>query len=188
MGESEMKHLEISRCHRTDVYLLYLTLVTRGHNCGQAARVYLAHFVMAKSIFFLFCYTRILSLSHTRSTVPTLCSPYLFQQSRHRFRPSSPENHRFETTTDRRNPREKRKPILKIADLLPPRERIAHISRVTTALNTSTTNKIAEASAVLMLTTCIHGKSSLLLPAAADVEFLFNRKAVNALNITRRAL
>lgn len=41
---------------------LYLTLVTRGHNCGQAARVYLAHFVMAKSIFFLFCYTLILSL------------------------------------------------------------------------------------------------------------------------------
>lgn len=40
---------------------LYL-LVTRGHNCGQAARVYLAHFVMAKSIFFLFCYTLILSL------------------------------------------------------------------------------------------------------------------------------
>lgn len=62
MGESEMKHLEISRCHRTDIYLLYLTLVTRGHNCGQAARVYLAHFVMAKSIFFLSCYTRILSL------------------------------------------------------------------------------------------------------------------------------
>lgn len=60
-----MKHREISRCHRTDVYLLYLlylTLVTRGHNCGQAARVYLAHFVMAKSIFFLSCYTRILSL------------------------------------------------------------------------------------------------------------------------------
>lgn len=26
MGESEMKHREISRCHRTDVYLLYLTL------------------------------------------------------------------------------------------------------------------------------------------------------------------
>lgn len=41
---------------------LYL-LVTRGHNCGQAARVYLAHFVMAKSIFFLLCYTRFLSLS-----------------------------------------------------------------------------------------------------------------------------
>lgn len=58
-----MKHREISRCHRTDVYLLYLTLVTRGHNCGQAARVYLAHFVMAKSIFFLLCYTRFLSLS-----------------------------------------------------------------------------------------------------------------------------
>lgn len=59
IGECEMKHREISRCHRTDVYLLYLTLpatyllVTRGHNCGQAARVYLAHFVMAKSIFFL---------------------------------------------------------------------------------------------------------------------------------------
>lgn len=106
MGESEMKHREISRCHRTDFYLLYLTLVTRGHNCGQAARVYLAHFVMAKSIFFLSCYTPILSLSYTRSTVPTLCSPYLFQQSRHRFRPSSQENHRFETTTDRRNPRE----------------------------------------------------------------------------------
>lgn len=84
MGESEMKHREISRCHRTDVYLLYLTLVTRGHNCGQAARVYLAHFVMAKSIFFLFCYTFYPhSLSHTRSTVPTLCLPYLFQQSRH---------------------------------------------------------------------------------------------------------
>jgi len=28
----------------------------------------------------------------------------------------------------------------------------------------------------------------LLLPAAADVEFFSNRKAVNALNITRRAL
>lgn len=53
MGESEMKHREISRCHRTDIYLLCLCLVTRGHNCGQAARVYLAHFVMAKSIFFL---------------------------------------------------------------------------------------------------------------------------------------
>lgn len=120
MGESEMKHLEISRCHRTDIYLLYLTLVTRGHNCGQAARVYLAHFVMAKSIFFLFCYTSSYpnTLSHTRSTVPTLCSPYLFQQSRHRFSPSSQENHRFETTTDRRNPREKRKPIPKIPDLL----------------------------------------------------------------------
>lgn len=42
---------------------LYLTLVTRGHNCGQAARVYLAHFVMAKSIFFLSCYTCTLILS-----------------------------------------------------------------------------------------------------------------------------
>lgn len=66
-----MKHREISRCHRTDVYLFYLTLVTRGHNCGQAARVYLAHFVMAKSIFFLSCYTRILSLSLSYSIYST---------------------------------------------------------------------------------------------------------------------
>lgn len=119
IGGSEMKHREISRCHRTDVYLLYLTLVTRGHNCGQAARVYLAHFVMAKSIFFLSCYTSYPNtLSHTRSTVPTLCSPYLVQQSRHRFRPSSQENYRF-----RNNYRQKKsacniKPILKIPDLL----------------------------------------------------------------------
>lgn len=76
MGESEMKHREISRCHRTDVYLLYLTLVTRGHNCGQAARVYLAHFVMAKSIFFLsssLLYPNSLSLSYSiYSTNPLL--------------------------------------------------------------------------------------------------------------------
>lgn len=110
-----MKHREISRCHRTDVYLLYLTLVTRGHNCGQAARVYLAHFVMAKSIFFLSCYTCTLILS--------LILDLQYQPSAHLIyssnlaipsNPSSQENPRFETTTDRRNPREKRKPIPKI--------------------------------------------------------------------------
>lgn len=60
-----MKHREISDAigpMSTSSTSLDL-LVTRGHNCGQAARVYLAHFVMAKSIFFLFCYTLILSLS-----------------------------------------------------------------------------------------------------------------------------
>lgn len=118
MGESEMKHREISRCHRTDVYLLYLTLVTRGHNCGQAARVYLAHFVMAKSIFFLFCYTLILSLMFDLQYQP---SAHLINQSSSLatvFGHHTQENHRFETTTDRRNPREIESQSQRIPDLL----------------------------------------------------------------------